>query len=81
MLVCSICSSPFPFHRPCDQVHASLCHDCHLLNMAGNPLDSRAHLAPRETPILALTPRQRSRMMQQHASWEAEAQRRLEDVP
>lgn len=72
MLVCSICSSPFPFHRPCDQVHASLCHDCHLLNMAGNPLDSRAHLAPRETPILAFTPRQVQAMRRLAERWAQE---------
>ena len=52
MLTCAICEHPFPFHRPCDQTHEGVCHDCASRNFHGNPLDYRAHEAPREPPTL-----------------------------
>ena len=48
MLICSICSGAYPWHRPCDQSHPGVCHWCASLNMGGTPLDNPAHEAPPE---------------------------------
>ena len=54
-LVCTVCGDPFPWHYPCHSNHEGVCHACHCLNLAGNTLERREHLAP-ETPLV-LSPR------------------------
>lgn len=51
MLQCTICAEQFPFHRPCDQSHAGLCHTCAELNWRGTLLDNPAHDAPPPQPL------------------------------
>jgi hypothetical protein len=51
MLICSICSEPYAWHRACDQHHQGVCHPCACLNLSGNRLESEPHPAPRETPV------------------------------
>jgi len=45
MLICTICSTLYPWHRPCDQNHPGVCHSCASLNMQ-SPIDNPAHDAP-----------------------------------
>ena len=52
-LICSICSYAYPWHRPCDQSHAGVCHSCASLNMGGALLDNPAHDAPSPQPLPA----------------------------
>ena len=47
MLICTICSSPYPFHAPCVRAHDGLCHWCASLNLSQTPLDNPPHEAPR----------------------------------
>ena len=58
MLICTICSTRYPWRRPCDQSHAGVCHACAELNWSGTPLDNPAHDAPPEggTPPLRPQP-------------------------
>ena len=58
MIVCSICADELYYNRGCDQSHPGVCHPCWQISMAGNPLDYRAHDAPREPQ--ALTPREQA---------------------
>lgn len=57
MLDCAICGGPLSAHHPCSRAHEDVCHACAALNLTGGS-DARPHPAPRETPTLALTPRE-----------------------
>jgi hypothetical protein len=49
MLICTICGARSPWHRPCDQHHAGMCHSCAVLNFGSAPRDYPPHPAPLET--------------------------------
>lgn len=51
-LTCSICAETLAFHRPCDQAHEGVCHDCFSLNLLSG-LDAREHPAPQAPPVLS----------------------------
>jgi hypothetical protein len=54
---CTVCGEQYPWHWPCEQAHAGLCHSCARLNLGQAPLDNPVHPAPPEEASLTLTPR------------------------
>jgi hypothetical protein len=49
MEVCSVCGSPFPYARACDQAHTGVCHDCATRNFPAAYLANAEHPAHRDS--------------------------------